>query len=128
MYVDLLNIVKSSNYSLEAFLFLQRGLDYTVRQIYGEPAENDQPQRRHITGKQLCCGLRDYAIQEYGLLALTVMRRWRITRCEDFGRIVFELVDAGLMQRSQGDTIEDFIDVFDFAEAFTPQLSLSESN
>ena len=63
-------------------------------------------------------GLRDYAVAQYGRLALTVLRRWNIHRTEDFGKIVFAMVEAGLMRTSEEDTMEDFQGVFDFDEAF----------
>ncbi len=126
--VDLLDIVKKTKYPLEAFLFVQRGLDQTVRGIHGEMDEDDEDlllddpvqSSRHVSGRQLCEGLRDYAIEQYGMMALTVLRYWGIHRCEDFGRIVFAMVDAGMMHKTDGDTLEDFDNVFDFREAFGP--------
>ena len=51
-------------------------------------------------------------------LARTVLARWNIRRTYDFGRIVFAMVDNGLMQKTEEDSIEDFRDVFDFKHAF----------
>lgn len=127
---DLRAIARESRYPLAAFLFVQRGLDYTVRRLHGEAAGEEDPaaqESRHVTGQDLCYGLRDFAVEQYGLLARTVLRRWRIDRCEDFGRIVFLMVDAGLMHKNEQDSLDDFVDVFDFTDAFTPTLSLSES-
>ena len=112
-----------TRYPLDAFAFVQRGLDFTVRREHGEPdpavelVEDDAPSR-HVSGRMLCEGLRDYALQQYGLLAGTVLRRWRITRCEDFGHIVFAMVDSGMMHKTDEDSIQDFTDVFSFREAF----------
>ena len=131
---DLRRAIGKSKYPLQAFLFVQRGLDYTVRRMHGEfePAEvvteaHAARESRHVAGQDLCLGLRDYAIEQYGLLARTVLRRWRIESSEDFGHIVFKMVDAGLMYKTEEDSIEDFIDVFDFATAFNPELSLTEN-
>jgi uncharacterized repeat protein (TIGR04138 family) len=74
--------------------------------------------KRHITGQQLCLGLRDYALLQYGRLARTVLSSWGVRRTEDFGRIVFAMVEAGWMRKQDDDTIEDFENVFDFDEAF----------
>ncbi len=126
---DLRAIARQSRYPLAAFLFVQRGLDYTVREMHGEPPEHEDPEQResrHISGRELCYGLRDYAVQQYGMLARTVLRRWRIDQCEDFGRIVFAMVEAGLMHKTDEDTMDDFTQVFDFNQAFTPEFSLSE--
>jgi len=131
---ELREIADESGYGIDAFLFVQRGLDHTVKSIHGEQDE-EQPRfdpetgesSRHVSGAELCHGLKEYAIDRYGLLARSVLRRWRITRSEDFGQIVFAMVNAGLMQKTDEDTIDDFMDVFDFAQAFTPELMLTDS-
>lgn len=124
---DLLETVRSTKYPLDAFLFVQRGLDATVRRLHGEVKQGDEPVSHHVTGQELCMGLRDFAITQYGLMARHVLEHWRILRCEDFGNIVFALVDAGLMHKTDEDSIDNFKGVFDFNEAFSPQLQLSES-
>ena len=78
----------------------------------------DPEASRHISGQQLCQGLLEFAQHQWGLLARTVLRRWNITSTLDFGRIVFALVDAGHMQKTDEDSLEDFKDVFDFRTAF----------
>ena len=91
------------------------------------PDEDDES--RHVSGRQLCLGLRDYAIRRYGLLAKTVLNHWGVTRTEDFGRIVFALVEAGLLRKTDDDTLEDFQGVFDFEEEFAgPIDGLMESS
>lgn len=126
---ELIEAVSATKYPLDAFLFVQRGLDFTVRRIHGEPDEDaavdEMDKSRHVSGRELCQGMRDYALQEYGLLAGTVLRRWHILRSEDFGRIVFAMVDSGLMHKTDEDTIDDFTEVFSFREAFGESLVLS---
>ncbi len=125
MVVNLHELARTTKYPAEAFAFVQRGLDFTVQRTHGKPDPATLPQSRHISGQQLCLGLRDFAIQQYGLMARTVLKRWHIRSSEDFGRIVFTMVDAGLMSKTDEDDISDFADVFDFAQAFTPQLELT---
>jgi uncharacterized repeat protein (TIGR04138 family) len=72
-----------------------------------------------VTGPQLCLGLRDFAIQKYGMLARTVLERWGIRKTDDFGRIVFAMIEAGLMRKSDEDSESDFQGVFDFDEGFS---------
>lgn len=102
-------------YPTEAFDFVERGLSYTVERLHGANAEGEA---RHVTGQELCHGLRDYALIQWGMLARTVLKRWNITTTMDFGRIVWALVEGGLMQKRDEDSIEDFRDVYDFATAF----------
>src|SRR4051812_2525906 len=111
-------------YPPEAYEFIQKGLSYTVQQVHGELKEADAAESkaagvsRHISGQQLCEGLRDFALQQWGMLARTVLRRWNVTSTLDFGRIVFALVDAGHMQKTDDDTLEDFKAVYEFRTAF----------
>jgi uncharacterized repeat protein (TIGR04138 family) len=109
-------VLELDRYPIDAFYFLQQGLSFTVEQIHG--GETDSTTSRHISGQQLCHGLRDYALTKWGLLARTVLRRWNIHSTLDFGRIVFTLVDNGMMQKTDDDTLEDFRDVFDFRNGF----------
>lgn len=127
MTQELFEAIRSTKYPLNAFLFVQRGLDATVRAIHGQPKTKAPQTNRHITGKQLCHGLKDYAVKQYGLMARSVLRRWNINSCEDFGRIVFAMVHVGLLHKTENDSIQDFVGVFDFNEAFSPQLQLSEN-
>ena len=134
---DLQSMLRSTKYPPAAFAFVQQGLDYTVRRAHGEPkteprgplagatAEEDgDAEPRHVSGEQLCWGLRDYAIEQYGLLAPLVLRHWHIRSCEDFGEIVFAMIHAGLMRKTEEDSLRDFEEVFDFAEAFPRRLEL----
>lgn len=73
---------------------------------------------RHVSGRDLCWGLRDYAIRRWGMLARQVLESWSVSRTDDFGQIVFGFIELKLMQKQSHDTREDFHDVFDFEEAF----------
>jgi len=103
-------------YPMQAYEFVQQGLGYTVHKIHGDV--KDPNVSRHISGRDLCEGLREFALMRWGLLASTVLGRWNVRRTVDFGRIVFAMVDGGLMQKTEEDNIEDFRDVFDFKHAF----------
>jgi uncharacterized repeat protein (TIGR04138 family) len=103
-------------YPIAAYEFLQEGLSYTVSKVHGEVTEPNVS--RHVGGKDLCEGLRERALQKWGLMAGTVLKRWNICRTLDFGRIVFALVDSGYMQKTDDDTLDDFRDVYDFKTAF----------
>jgi uncharacterized repeat protein (TIGR04138 family) len=104
-------------YPLAAYQFVQDGLRYTVERIHDRPEAMGR-QDRHISGQDLCLGLRDYAIEQFGMLAPAVLASWHIHRTEDFGRMVFALIEVGAMTRKDEDTFDDFRGVFDFAEGF----------
>jgi uncharacterized repeat protein (TIGR04138 family) len=108
-------IREDGRYPAAAYEFLHRGLAYTTHAVYG----SDPPEgRHHVTGQQLCKGLRALALESWGLLAGAVLRQWNIHRTRDFGEMVFLLIDLQLMGRQESDRIEDFDDVYDFDEAF----------
>lgn len=84
-----------------------------VRQLGGPDKLN-----RHVTGQQLCHVIKDVALERWGLMARRVLGRWGVERTEDIGQIVFALVNNRWLQKQPTDCIEDFNDVFSFAEAF----------
>ena len=105
----------------EAFQFVRDGLAHAVVMSHGEGQTGDaSDESKHVSGQQLCLGLRDYAIEKYGRLAGTVLEHWGLYTTDDFGRIVFAMVEVGLMRKTEEDTPEDFMGVYDFAEAFNP--------
>ena len=74
---------------------------------------------RHISGRDLCWALRDFALERWGLMAPVVLDSWNIRKTRDFGQIVFGFIDFDLMRKQDGDRVEDFDDVYSFTEAFT---------
>jgi uncharacterized repeat protein (TIGR04138 family) len=116
-------VAAATRYPIDAFHFVRRGLDFTVHHIHENPELLDEAER-HVSGQQLCRGLRDFAVAEYGLLARAILARWNIHRTEDFGHIVFAMVDGGLMQKTEEDSLRDFADGFDFDSAFDAPISV----
>ena len=116
--VDLRRLAaRTGPYPAEAFQFVRDGLHRTMELVHGQGLgpEGD----RHVTGQQLCLGLRDFAIERFGMLALTVLQGWNLHRTDDFSRIVFAMIEAGLMSKTNRDSHDDFCGVFDFQEAFS---------
>ena len=109
-------------YPPEAYAFIQQGLSFTVQKLHGKV--KDPKASRHVTGPDLCEGLRELALTQWGRLARTVLRRWNVTSTLDFGRIVFAMVDAGLMQKTDDDSLEDFRNVFDFRIALENEYQI----
>ncbi len=83
-----------------------------------EAAGGCEKLNRHVGGRELCWALRDYALKRWGILARVVLESWNIRSTTDFGRIVFGFIDLDLMRKQDGDTLEDFNDVYSFHEAF----------
>ena len=101
-------------YDMEAYVFMREALDYTIKTL-GKP---DKGPERHISGEELLEGIRRYALQEFGPITLKVLNTWGINNTEDFGDIVFNLVNAGELGKTEEDKREDFKNSYDFREAF----------
>jgi len=105
---------KDKRYQPEAYSFLIEALDATMKTIFKDNPEH----AKHISGKELLEGIRGHALSEFGPLSYTVFKEWGLQGTEDFGEIVFRLVEAGRLGKTETDSIDDFKNVFDFEEAF----------
>jgi uncharacterized repeat protein (TIGR04138 family) len=92
-----------------AYLFILSSLQFVLDRL---------PEPRHISGSELAIGARDLAIERFGPMARTVLEYWGIHSTADLGRLVFALVDCGILIKQDEDGPEDFDAVFDFDDAF----------
>jgi uncharacterized repeat protein (TIGR04138 family) len=88
------------------------------RSLPGDDDPEAEEEDAHITGQELLEGVRQLARDQFGLMAITVLRRWGVTSTEDIGRMVFELVERGEMRKTDRDSLDDFVGVYDFRDAF----------
>ena len=105
---------KDNRYELEAYLFVRQALDTTVKAL-NKPKEGPG---RHVTGQELLEGIRLFTLQEFGPMSLTVLHTWSIYKTDDFGNIVFNLVESGVLGSTSEDSQADFSGGYDFEEAF----------
>ena len=92
-----------------SYIFVLQALHQVIRSL-------DAP--RHVTGPELAEGVRELALDRFGPMARTVLEHWGIHDTDDVGRVVFAMVEQGILIKQDGDQPEDFADVFDFEEAF----------
>lgn len=123
---------RDSRFSLDAYQFVRDALSYAHDELgmgrAADASETDEgTAEAHLTGQQLCQAIRLYAQEQFGLMAHVVLRNWGVSRTGDFGEIVYNLIDIGLMKKSESDRREDFNDVYDFAEAFDRHFKITES-
>ncbi len=83
-----------------------------------ENAMEAMEKRGHITGEDLLDWIRELGRERYGVMAGDVFNAWGVHATIDFGRIVFHLVEAGLLRKRDEDSLSDFVDKFDFQDAF----------
>ena len=91
------------------------------------PGQEQELEEAHISGAELLEGIRQFAKTQFGGMAKTVFNQWGLTATEDFGRIVFELVERGDMRKTENDQIDDFVDIYDFEDAFHRDYQIDTS-
>ncbi|HKE01190.1 MAG TPA: Minf_1886 family protein [Planctomycetota bacterium] len=106
---------RDPRYDERAYLFVLESLDRTIRSL-GRAREEGAA--RHVSGPELLDGIRRYALDQFGPLSRVAFETWGVRRTQDFGAIVFRLVDAGLLSRQDSDSLDDFAGGFDFVDAF----------
>lgn len=121
-------------YHPDAYRFVDQALRFTQRRLGRAPdavqsEEDFDEECAHISGPELLDGVRELAIQEFGLLTIPVLKYWGIRTTDDFGRIVFDFIERGAMRKTDRDQLADFFDVYDFEEAFDRdyRIDLSET-
>jgi uncharacterized repeat protein (TIGR04138 family) len=109
---------KDPRYPSEAYEFVYAALAHTQKRLNRLPIRKSAPEtEHHVTGRELVEGIRDLALNEFGLMARTVFRFWGINKTDDFGELVFNLIEAGLMSRNNDDQRQDFHDIYDLDKA-----------
>jgi uncharacterized repeat protein (TIGR04138 family) len=116
-FKKLLPVVRRDpRYAYEAYAFVFQAIDHTLkrlgRELPDETSEAHDP-RFHLSGRELVEGMCEFAREEFGLMAPAVFRQWGVRRTDDFGEIVFNLIEADLMSRNAEDSKADFHALFD---------------
>jgi len=140
---------RDRRYTLDAYLFVLEALSFAQESLGlgqepaveeleplppgGEPEAgtvrgkgkrgSKRQAERHVSGQELCEAARLYGLQQYGYLAPTVLARWGVRATDDFGEIVFNMIDIGQMRKTRSDRREDFHAVFNFGDGFSRDLS-----
>ena len=100
---------KDKRYRRDAYEFVMEALTYTQKKFR---------RLKHVTGTELLKGMKELLLDKYGPMTLSVLQFWGIEKTEDFGHIVFNLVENKVLSKSEEDAIEHFRDGFDFKEVF----------
>jgi uncharacterized repeat protein (TIGR04138 family) len=103
-----------TRYAADAYQFLRDALDHTIKTLQ----KGSSAAVSHVTGPELCQGLRDYALQQFGPMVPTIFEAWGLRNTRDIGEMVFNLIRTGAFSRSDSDRVEDFENIYSFFEAF----------
>ncbi len=100
---------KDNRYHPEAYEFVMEALSYTQKKY---------KKSKHVSGKELLEGIKALLLQKFGPMALTLLKHWGIKITDDFGNIVFNLVDYKILSKDTEDHYESFKNAYDFDEVF----------
>lgn len=127
-------IENDSRYPMEAYQFVREALAYASDnmqlqlQEFERFSDDDEPiVERHFTGQQLCESIRQYAINQFGYMAKVVLQNWNIDSTSCFGDLVYNMIDAEIMKKSESDRREDFDNVYEFNDVFETDLEINAS-
>jgi uncharacterized repeat protein (TIGR04138 family) len=107
-------LAKDARFQRDVYLFLREALDFTQKLI----GKENRGSIRHVSGQELLDGIRQFALQQFGPMAVTVFEEWGVRNCRDFGEIVFNMVEIGLLAKTDRDTRDDFQEGYDFTDVF----------
>jgi len=118
-------VKKDPRYPVDAYIFVREALDFTIKELK-KTSENPRlagagsgkAKERHVTGQQLLGGVRDYALQQFGPLVLTVLNHWNLRKGEDIGDVVYNMVSMSILNTCENDSREDFKNSYNFEETF----------
>jgi uncharacterized repeat protein (TIGR04138 family) len=118
---------RDKRFDPHAYFFLKDALDFTLKRI----AESNGGQARHVSGPELLQGYRDFALEQFGPMASTLMMEWSVRKCQDVGDMVFQLIEEQVFGKQDSDKHEDFSEIFDFEASlvapFLPQRQITSS-
>jgi uncharacterized repeat protein (TIGR04138 family) len=100
---------KDQRYKPDAYEFVMQALWFTQQKMGREG---------HVTGRELLEGIKEFGLNQYGPMTRTVFEHWGVKTTEDFGEIVFAMVENGLMSATDTDSRDGFKDVYNFHDVF----------
>lgn len=111
-----------SSYPAEAYEFVLSEVIRLMRQRELLPVD-----KRSISDELLCWKLHDRALLEFKDQARIGLAKWNIHSTEDFGTIVYGLLESGLVTKDDTDSERNFENVYDFQNAFnTPHFKRAQ--
>jgi uncharacterized repeat protein (TIGR04138 family) len=108
---------KDKRYKLQAYSFVLAAI---------EIARNQTKKTKHVTGQELCQGFKVLAQSEFGIMAKTVLETWGVKTTDDIGNIVYNMIEAGMMGKTEEDKLEDFYNVYNFDKVFVTEYPFAK--
>jgi len=100
---------KDARYYPEAYEFVMEALSYSQSKF---------KKSKHISGEELLAGIKALLLRKFGPMTMTVLKHWGIKATDDFGNIVFNLVESKVLAKDTHDHYDSFKNAYDFDEVF----------
>jgi uncharacterized repeat protein (TIGR04138 family) len=126
-------VARDRRYPIEAYFFVRDALSYAAdsmelsNQYHHESETHESAEEHHLTGQQLCEAIREFAVNQFGYMARIVLKNWGIQSTNGFGDIVYNMIEIGLMKKSDQDLKSHFDDVYEFESAFDERFQICNS-
>lgn len=126
-------VARDCRYPIEAYFFVRDALSYAAdsmelsNQYHHDSEIYETAEEHHLTGQQLCEAIREFALNQFGYMARIVLKYWGIEVTSSFGDIVYNMIEIGLMKKSDYDQRSHFDNVYDFESAFDQQFQICNS-
>lgn len=120
---------EDSRFAYEAYEFVCEAVTFTQDRLGRSPTGGDEPgEDHHVSGAELLRGACELAVREFGMMAPVVFRLWGVRKTDDFGEMVFNLIRAEKLSKSDRDDLDDFRDLFDLSAALTQGFELTTAD
>jgi uncharacterized repeat protein (TIGR04138 family) len=100
---------KDSRYYPEAYEFVMEALSFSQKKF---------KKAKHISGEELLTGIKSLLLKKFGPMTLMVLKHWGIKTTDDFGNIVYNLVENKVLAKDTNDHYDSFKNAYDFEEVF----------
>src|SRR3954447_18585142 len=107
-------LARDPRYPIHAYAFVLESLEYTKKSLKKRVQTRTKARgkaftaARHVSGRELCEGVRQLALEHYGLMAMAVLNLWGIRSTSDLGDIVFNLIASGGPEKTPSDARAGF--------------------
>jgi uncharacterized repeat protein (TIGR04138 family) len=119
---------EDARFAYEAYEFVCEAVTYTQTKLNRIAAEDEDPDDHHVSGAELLRGTCELAIREFGMMAPIVFKQWGVRTTDHVGEIVFKLIGAQRLSKSDRDDPDDFHELFDLHQALTDGFALTLSD
>lgn len=110
---------KDRRYHFDSYAFVNDAVIYTVKKFESQRSTGES---KHVSGEELIVGVLEYATKMFGPLAYEVFCEWNIKDGISIGNVVFNMLEFGLLSKTEEDSIDDFNITTNFEKSLSAQF------